>query len=143
MSTNRTFTRTFVGHAEQLDAIREFVVRAVRALGGDEDDLWACELAADEAAANAFEHAYEGKGGRVKVTVWHENNDLLMSVTNWGKTFDPDEVAMPDIRLPLELRPEGGLGLYMIRRVMSQVWFDFDPRHGNTITMQRGLHSHG
>lgn len=135
------YQRTFKGNTEQLTAIRDFVLDAVRAYGGDAEDLWACELAVDEAATNAFEHAYSDKGGRVAVNIQRDRDDIVIAVTDWGFAFDPGEVPIPDITLPLNDRREGGLGLYMIRRVMKNVTFEFDPRRGNTITMRRALGS--
>lgn len=138
---NKHAARTFQGGVEQLTGIRDFVVGTVRSYGGDAEDLWACELAVDEAAANAFEHAYKERGGPVSVSIQRDRNEVVISVTDWGIPFDPNQVPIPDITLPLEQRREGGLGLYMIRRVMKNVTFDFEPTRGNTITMRRALHS--
>lgn len=135
------YQRTFKGNTEQLTSIRDFVLDAVRAYGGDAEDLWASELAVDEAATNAFEHAYGDKGGRVAISIQRDREDLVIAVTDWGISFDPGQVPVPDITLPLDERREGGLGLYMIRRVMKNVTFEFDRRKGNTITMRRTLHS--
>ena len=65
-----------------------------------------------------------------------ELGKLLSSAAgvNEGLT-DPDSIPEPDILAPLEERPLGGVGLFLMRKVMSQVHFDFDPQEGNTLTM--------
>lgn len=135
------FEKTFRGSTEHLPAIRQFVVGSVRTLGGSEDDVFACELAADEAATNAFVHAYEGKRGEIKIRVWREDGDVVLSLHDRGKRFDPGHVPVPNFNAPLEARRPGGFGIFIIRRLMDQVAYDFDGNAGNTLTMHRKLKS--
>ena len=139
MSTNDVYQRTFEGGLEQLATIRAFVAQAAANLGADEDALFACQLAADEAATNAFQHAYGGRGGRVEVGVRREGEAIVLWVRNWGTPFDPTAIPEPDLYRPPEERTPGGLGLFLIRQVMDQVSFEFDPQEGNTITMRRRI----
>ena len=138
MPERDTYERRFDQNARIAD-IRSFVRKAIAALGGGDDDGFACELATDEAASNAFEHAYAGGNGEVLVTVAREGDEVVISVRNWGAPFDPGQVPAPDLDAPLEERKEGGLGLFLIRRFMNGVSFTFDPVEGNTITMRRRL----
>jgi len=38
-----------------------------------------------------------------------------------GKPFDPLQAPPPDLSLPLERRPIGGLGIHLIRNLMDEV----------------------
>ncbi len=138
-ASHRTFQRSFHGSVEQLNKIRQFVVKSVRELGGSQDDIDACELAADEAATNCFEHGYGGRRGKIEIQVWREGNDLYIQVRDWGKAFDPDQIPPPTLDVPIEERAIGGLGLYLIRQVMDDVSFEFDKRKGNLMQMRRQL----
>ena len=133
------YQRTFEGQVEQLRAIREFVEDSVIGLGANEEDAFACQLAADEAATNAFKHAYAGSPGRLEIVVWREADRIALRLRNWGASFDPDAIPVPDITRPLYERPAGGLGIFLMRKFMDEVHFNFDPREGNTVTMQRRL----
>lgn len=133
--------RTFRGGVDELAAIRDFVGESAAALGAGEEDVFAFQLAADEAASNAFQHAYHGLGGLMDVEVWREGDAIFVRLRDWGEPFDPAAVPEPDLELPLEERPLGGLGLFLIRRVMTDVSFSFDPEAGNTVTMRREIHS--
>src|SRR5919202_5666555 len=84
MPTDPIYQRQFEGHIEQISAIRQFVSQTARDLGDNEDDGFACELSTDEAAANAFNHAYEGQAGKVEVTIWREGDAIVISLRNWG-----------------------------------------------------------
>jgi serine/threonine-protein kinase RsbW len=139
MPTSDAYRRAFEGGLEQLSAIRAFVGQAATELGAGEDDVFACQLAADEAAANAFEHAYAGQGGRVEVSLWRQGDAVLVCVRNWGTPFDPDAIPQPDLDLPLAEREAGGLGIYLMRQVMDEVVFRFDAEEGNSITMRRRI----
>lgn len=133
------FERVFEGSLEQLAVLREFVSEAVQTLGGSEDDAFACELAADEAAANIFNHAFESKRGQIIVTIWREQARLVLRLHYHGRSFDPSRIPEPDLTGPLEERPVGGLGLYFMRQLMDKVDFEFDTVNGNLLTMRRIL----
>ena len=53
-------SRKFPADVKHLDEVREFVGRTARSAGFDEKDIYAVQLAADEAASNIIEHAYAG-----------------------------------------------------------------------------------
>ena len=131
--------RAFEGSLEQLSPIREFVAETCLTLGGSEDDAFACELACDEAAANVFNHAFEGQPGRILLRLWRERGKLVLQMLYHGKSFDPSRVPEPMLDAPLEERPTGGLGLYFMRQLMDQVAFEFDEVNGNLLTMRRIL----
>ncbi len=139
MGDPRVHQYTFEGGAECLIDLRHFVTQALMDLGAGEDDVFAFELSADEAVTNSLLHAYEGKGGRVEVTISREDGEVVLVVRDWGTPFDPDRVAEPRLDLPIEERPPGGLGLFLIHQFMDQVSFAFDQHAGNTITMRRRL----
>lgn len=133
------FVRAFDGSLEQLSPIRDFVGETVRLLGGNEDDAFAAELATDEAATNVFHHAFENLRGRITLTLWRQENKLVIQMHYYGKSFDPSLIPEPDLKLPLAERPIGGMGMYIMRQLMDEVRFEFDAVNGNVLTMRRIL----
>jgi len=131
--------RIFEGSLEQLEPIRNFIIQTTNDLGCDDRDAFALELAADEAAANAFHHSYQDKPGRVEIELWREEDALLVQMSYGGTSFDPARVREPDLNAPLEQRDAGGLGLYFMRQLMDHVEFKFDKVKGNVVTMRRTL----
>lgn len=115
--------------------IREFVGQCGRDLNLSIEAIEAFQLAVDEACTNVVEHAYEGRGGEIEVTMEAEGDRVCATVRDWGAAFDPDAVPIPDVNAPLEKRALGGLGLFLIRQLMDHVEFEFDPVDGNTLTM--------
>ena len=120
-----------------LSRIRRFVGEVGEDLGIPERELYDLELAVDEACANVIEHGYQGVGGKIEIQIEALNGGVQVVIRDWGEPFDPESIPVPDVTAPLEQRPMGGVGLFLMRRVMTQVEFAFDPQGGNTLTMTK------
>lgn len=131
--------RVFAGSLEQLTPLREFINVTAPQLGCTDEDTFALELASDEAAANVFKHAFENQPGVIQVDLWRKDNVVTVQMKYHGRAFDPSRVPQPDLDAPLEERTIGGLGLYFMRQLMTEVQFDFDAVNGNVLTMRRVL----
>ncbi len=118
----------------------DFVSRLARAVGFDDDALYQIELAVDEACANIVSHAYKGmEVGDMEVSCCLDDRTLTISVRDWGRGFNPDAVDEPDVNAPLEERAFGGLGLFLVKQVMDEFQFTFDPEQGNELRMAKRL----
>jgi len=120
--------------------IRRFVEETGRDLGLDEASIYALELAVDEACTNVITHAYDGQGGPLEITIKAVDGWVEVVIRDWGEVFDPDSIPVPDVEAPLEQRPMGGVGLFLMRQVMDRVDFRFSETRGNTLTMAKRLH---
>jgi serine/threonine-protein kinase RsbW len=119
----------------QLARIRDFVAKEGESLGLDDQVIYALQLAVDEACSNVIEHGYGGRGGEIEVTIGPIEDGIQVMMRDWGNSFDPDAVPIPDVTAPLEDRKPGGLGLFLMREMMDDVRFEFDRQQGNTLTM--------
>jgi len=122
-----------------LCAIREFVSRTSRDLGVSERVIQDLLLAVDEICSNVIVHGYDGHGGDIEVTVDRSEAEVRAIVRDWGKAFDPESICVPDIDAPLQQRPCGGLGLFIVRQLMDEVRFEFEGEKGNSVTMVKQL----
>jgi anti-sigma regulatory factor (Ser/Thr protein kinase) len=130
-------TLRLIADVHSLEEIRSFVTRVCRAAGLNKDDVWAIELATDEACSNVLVHAYKGKPGLLQVEVREDPEGICIAVRDWGEPFDPDAVPEPDLSLPLQERRVGGLGMYIMRKLMDEVTYHFDAEEGNTLILRR------
>ena len=116
------------------------VTQWAEAAGFDERALYEIQLAVDEACANVVDHAYSGtEPGDMEVTCSCNDQALTIQVRDWGRGFDPDSVSEPDVEAPLDERTLGGLGLFLVKKVMDQVQFTCDPAKGNELKMTKRL----
>ncbi|MHB0858943.1 MAG: ATP-binding protein [Anaerolineae bacterium] len=123
---------------EHLAEIAAFVSSQAARAGMSEDEVFAVQMAVDEACTNSMEHAYEGRtDGMVRVCCAIEADGLTVRIIDFGKPFDPTSVPTPDVSAPLEERGIGGLGLFFMRRLMDEVEFRFDAVRGNEVIMRK------
>jgi serine/threonine-protein kinase RsbW len=131
--------KVFVAQYESLGAVREFVGQAAEACGFNKKTIYAVELATDEAFTNIVEHAYGGECLEwVECTCEVSEIGLIVILHDCGQAFDPTKVAEPDLAAPLEERETGGLGIYLMRKLMDEVHFApaAESKDGcNTLTM--------
>lgn len=121
----------------QLAAIAEFVAEGARQAGLSEDDVFAVQMATDEACTNSIEHAYGGRTGQVRVCCWTEGDQYVVRITDFGEPFDPESVPLPDTTAPLLERHVGGLGLFLMRELVDEIDFASDAVQGNQVILRK------
>jgi len=128
--------KTFPAQFEFLDEIRELVAQVAREGGFTEKEIYSLQLAADEAASNIIEHAYEGvSNADLYITCDVHGNAITITMRDTGKAFDPSKVKQPNIKADLSDRQIGGLGVYLMRKLMDEVRYESNSRTGNLLTM--------
>ncbi len=78
-------------------------------------------IAADEIFTNIVSYAYSGTAGPVEVSAEQDAKIFRLTFADTGKPFDPLQTADPDIKTPLEERQIGGLGLFVVKKLMDKV----------------------
>jgi serine/threonine-protein kinase RsbW len=130
--------KTFPARFEFLDEIREFVGQIARDGGFNDKEIYSLQLAADEAASNIIEHAYEDiPDADFEITCDMRGDELVITMRDWGKPFNPSNVKMPNLKADLADRQIGGLGVYLMRKLMDDVHYLSNPKTGNLLTMTK------
>ena len=78
-------------------------------------------IAADEVFSNIAAYAYPGASGPVKVSAEQNGSLLHLTFSDTGKPFDPLGAAEPDVNSPLAQRQIGGLGIFVVKKLMDKV----------------------
>jgi serine/threonine-protein kinase RsbW len=117
-----------------IPGIVEFVVEWLQRNNLDRY-VFAFETAVDEASTNVVKHAYGGKGGFFQISCGLRGADIVVTVRDRGSRFDPNSVPMPETVSQLEDRKVGGLGIYMMKKLMDQVNHSYSDREGNRVEM--------
>lgn len=92
--------------------------------------IFQLNLALEEAVVNVMSYAYPGKEGMpVRLDVEDKDGLLVFTLEDDGIPFDPTQTEDPDITLDATARDIGGLGTFLIRKIMSDVAYQ---RRGNT-----------
>jgi anti-sigma regulatory factor (Ser/Thr protein kinase) len=126
----------FAAKFEYLDEIRDFVGAVARDGGFGEKDVYNIQLATDEAASNIIEHAYEGvSDGVLDLLCGMEKELIRITLIDYGVPFDPSAIPMPDLKADLSDRKIGGLGIFLMRKLMDEVHYEPRDDKSNVLTM--------
>ena len=128
--------KTFPAKFESLNEIREFVAQVACEGGFTEKEIYSLQLAADEAASNIIEHAYDGvSNADLDITCDVNGDTLTITMRDTGIPFDPSNVKQPNLKADLLERQIGGLGVYLMRKLMDEVHYESNSKTGNLLTM--------
>jgi serine/threonine-protein kinase RsbW len=129
---------TFPARFEYLDEIRDFVAQVAREGGFNEKAVYSLQLAADEAASNIIEHAYEGVvDGSLDITCDMQGDVIVITLHDTGSSFELSKVKKPNLKADLSERQIGGLGVYLMRKLMDDVSYESNAVTGNLLTMTK------
>lgn len=119
------------------------IVEAFCESGGIGPELiFPVNLALDEVVTNVIRYAHDDERPHpIVVRLAIDEHALTAEVEDDGRPFNPLDVPPPDIGAGLEERPIGGLGIHLVRSVMSSVEYR---REGgrNVLTMKKLLAPH-
>ncbi len=98
-------------------------------------------LVLDEVVSNVIRHGYRDKRQHeIRVDLDFLDGELTIQVEDDGVHFSPLQVSPPDISKPINERPVGGLGIYMVRQIMDSL--DYRRENGrNSLVMKKRVHT--
>jgi serine/threonine-protein kinase RsbW len=118
---------------EHLAEVLAFVDRACMRAGVGQEVLFDVRLAVEEVVTNVIEHGYRGAAaGPVTVRFRRDPTEVVVTVEDLARPFDPTQVKSPDITAPIEERRIGGLGWHFVRQVMDDVRHEHLSANGST-----------
>lgn len=119
--------------------IRRFISLATANLGAPpkaRDDL---ELAVDELVTNIIQHGYRREPKGIELVARREGDTIVVQLRDEAPPFDPTQVPEPDTTLPLELRPVGGLGIFLARRLTDSLTYRRTADQHNEVTLTKNI----
>ncbi|MFM1885795.1 MAG: hypothetical protein RL026_952 [Pseudomonadota bacterium] len=133
-------TRSVAALAPQLEELNRFLGVFWQEAGLTEEGRLAFELALEEVFINVVTHgAHPGTSPpHVQLTLSHEGHRVRMVHADDGIPFDPLAQAAPDLDADLEHRPVGGLGIFLVRRMMDRVEYRHEAGR-NVLCMEKQL----
>jgi serine/threonine-protein kinase RsbW len=132
-------TLTVPADLARLAEIRRFVEEVASLHIRDEQAVWDVVQAVDEWAANIIVHGYRDQPGPIDVAMHETGGGLVISIRDRAPAFDPTRAPEPDLSLPLEQRPLGGMGIHLIRQTMDEMRHREVVGGGNELTIVKHL----
>ncbi len=91
------------------------------------------ELSFEEIYTNIFSYAYPDGVGEVEISIYKENDDVVLRFVDWGIPYNPLEKQDPDISLSPEERPIGGLGIFMVKQMSKDIEYKYEDKNILTV----------
>lgn len=118
-----TRERNFDASLDAIPAMIEFASSTAGSFDVHPKRIMHLELAVEEAAANICSYAYKIPPGEVTIKISREPEMFRIELIDSGVPFDPMAMETPDLHAELESRQVGGLGVFLIRRMLDDVHY--------------------
>lgn len=124
---------TVKASVDEIRTATDFVNRQLTLAGCDEWFRIQIDVAIDEILGNIARFAYRQEAGSATVRFDTENDprSVVLTFIDSGPPYDPSTAAVPEISLPARERAIGGLGLFMVRKIMDDLSYSY--RNGQNI----------
>ena len=118
---------TIAATVGNIEAVTDFVNEQLEALECPMKAQMQIDIAIDELFGNIAHYAYNPDVGDATVRVEVIDNPLAVVITfiDNGVPYDPLAKADPDITLSAEEREIGGLGIFMVKKTMDDITYEY------------------
>ena len=96
------------------------------------------DLSLEEMFVNIANYAYGDEVGEATIALALDGREVTITLTDSGTPYNPLEKADPDITLSAEERQIGGLGIYLVKKNMDFVAYDYTDGQ-NVFTMKKSI----
>ncbi|MBR2928159.1 MAG: SpoIIE family protein phosphatase [Oscillospiraceae bacterium] len=112
---------------DNLELVMGFVEEKLEHYGCPPAPQMQVALAVEEIFVNIANYAYSPDVGpaSIEVEVHEEPLEVVITFMDKGKPYDPLAAHDPDITLPLNERAEGGLGIFLVKKTMDDVQYEY------------------
>jgi len=125
---------------ENLAKVRKFVKESAFECGFGEDEVEQITLAVDEACTNIIKHAYRySPEGVIDIKIIFIDDKFTVTITDEGNGFDPNLIPIPDIQEFYKQKKVGGLGIYLMKKLMDEVIYSVEDNRKNRVTLVKYL----
>jgi len=125
---------------EKLQEVLSFLEQALGEVGCPLKKQMQITVAAEEVFVNIASYAYAPGTGTATVRIEIDDDPPVATITfsDSGVPFDPLNKANPDVTLPAEEREIGGLGIFMTKKIMDEVRYEYKEGQ-NRLTLVKQL----
>ena len=112
---------------ENIEVVTDFVNEELEKLDCPVKARRQIDVAIDELFGNIARYAYSPDVGKATVRFSVEEDPLEVTITfiDNGIPFNPLEKSNPDTHLSAEERPIGGLGIFLVKKSMDMVEYEY------------------
>ncbi len=133
---------TLHNDVKQIELLTEFIEVLCEELGLDAMLTFNLNLVLEEAVTNVIMYAYpQDEDHTMTLKTWTEQSDniIVFELKDQGKPFNPiEEAPEVDTTLSADKRQIGGLGIFLINKIMDDVTYRYE-EGSNILTMKKNI----
>ncbi len=129
---------TIDARMEDLDEMMAFVDGHLEEYGCPAKVQIQIEVAVEEIFVNIASYAYTPETGPATVRIRIEDDVAVITFIDSGVPYDPLAKPDPDVSLSAEERPIGGLGIYLVKKSMDSVSYNYESGR-NVLQLEKRL----
>ena len=125
---------------ENIEAVTAFVDKQLEEAGCSKKAEVQINVAIDELFSNIAHYAYHPETGdaTVRVEVCEDPLSVIITFIDNGMPYDPLQNEDPDISLSADERQVGGLGIFMVKKTMDEVSYEYKGGK-NILTIKKNI----
>ena len=133
----RKVERKFNASLDELDNVIKFIDDEIKDIE-DNKLLTKFNLVVEEIFVNIVSYAYEDNNTNNEVTISIKDNDdkTVITFVDGGKHFNPLIKKDPNLTSNVDERPIGGLGIYLVKKMMDNVEYEYKDNK-NILTIEK------
>lgn len=118
---------TVEARSENVSLVTEFVEEQLESMDCPMKIQMKMGIAIDELFSNIALYAYSSGDGDVTVRVEKQEEPAAVRITfiDRGVPYDPLKKEDPDVTLSAEEREIGGLGIYLVKKTMDDISYEY------------------
>lgn len=132
--------KIFAATLDNIPAVTAFVDEQLEAMDCPMKAQMQIAIAIDELFSNIARYAYAPGTGTALVRIEETDNPRAAVITfeDEGIPYDPLAKDDPDVTLSAEDRQIGGLGIFMVKKIMDDVSYEYHD-HRNILKIRKNL----
>jgi anti-sigma regulatory factor (Ser/Thr protein kinase) len=137
--SNKSQTLLLKNDMAEIPRLADFVGMFCESFSISQKDRLSLQLALEESVTNVITHGYSDGGSHTFTVALSAASDRILAVVeDDAPAYDPLARREVDISLPLDQREIGGLGVHLVKKLMSVA--HYERRNGrNILTLERVL----
>lgn len=130
--------RVFPAELDELNNVLAFTDAELEKAGCSMKSQTSIDVSLEEIFVNIASYAYPDRNGTVEVEVVSDDAEkaVVIRLVDSGMKFDPLQKPDPDVTLEAEQRRIGGLGIFMVKKMMDDVFYSYEDGK-NILTLKK------
>ncbi len=110
---------------ENIDVATDFIDEELEAHNCPMKAITQINIALDELFSNIARYAYPDSQGMATVRIDIDSERIFLQLADSGIEFNPLKNDDPDITASIDNRSVGGLGIFMVKKTMDEVKYEY------------------